>query len=346
MNVPLRALALGALLTLPLLTSPPASAAESAADFYKGLKTIDLLIGSGPGSSYDVWARVVGKHWSKHLPGNPVFVVKAMPGAGSLIMANYLYNQVPKDGSVIGSFSPLLPTQVVIGIENAHLDPREFGYIGSPETSNHVCVATAASGVSSIDDAKKKEVLVAGTGATTVPSFIPPILNELAGTKFKVIEGYKSNEEAYLAMERGEVDGFCSKLDSIMRAQGDKVASGDLHLLFTLNEGRVDSLNGVPSAFEFIEKPEDKKLMSFIRSSAVLGRPFAAPPGIPDDRLALLRSSFEETMKDPAFLDELKTLKLELTYTPGEKLHAFVQDLYDTPPETIKRASAFMGAGG
>jgi tripartite-type tricarboxylate transporter receptor subunit TctC len=337
---------LGGPLALALIAAvllPSLARAESAEEFYSNTRRITFYIALGPGSGDDVWARLVGKFMSNHLPGHPSIIVTEMPGAGSLIMANFLYNQAPKDGSVIGGFSPSLPAQVLAGLANARIDPTKFSYIGSPEKSDHVCVVLASTGVKTIEDAQNKEVLMGGNGPTTLNSNMPPILNKLVGTKFKVIEGYKSVPEVFLAMDRGEVSGQCSRLDTIMRARADEIKSGKLNLLFSLNEKRTN-IPGLPSVFEYLKNDQDRQTLLFLRSSTAFGRPYAAPPGIPADRLALLRKAFEETMKDPDFLAAAANQKLTARMTSGSDLAALAANLYSTPKEIAQKAEALLPA--
>jgi tripartite-type tricarboxylate transporter receptor subunit TctC len=342
MNATLRYALLAGLISIGM---PSLANADDTEQFYTDNNEVTILVGQGPGSNIDSWARLVGKHMTKHLTGHPNFVVKQMPGAGTLVLVNQLYSSAPKDGTVLASFSASIPIQVLMGIENAEFDPRKFGYIGSPETSNHACAISTASGVKSVDDAKEKEVTMGASGPTTAGAYVPPLINNLIGTKFKVIDGYQGAPEVYLAMDRGEVVGQCAKLDSMLRNEGDKIKSGAYKILFTLNEGRAPETPDVPSVFELISNPEERDLLSFIRSSTRLGRPFAAPPGLPEERLAALRKAFNETMKDPEFLADAKTQKFEVTVTSGEQLQTLVDNLFKTPEKIVQEAKAVMPQG-
>jgi tripartite-type tricarboxylate transporter receptor subunit TctC len=338
----LRFALLGGLLSLGLSAQ---ASADDIEQFYTDNNEITVLVGQGPGSSFDSWARLVGRHMTKYLPGHPTFVVKQMPGAGTLVLVNHLYNSAPKDGTVIASFSASIPTQVLMGIDNAEFDPRKFGYIGSPEQSNHACAIATASGIKSVDDAMAKEVTMGASGPTTAGAYAPPLINNLIGTKFKVIDGYQGAPEVYLAMDRGEVVGQCAKLDSMLRNEGDKIKSGAYKILFTLNEDRSSITPDIPSLFELIQDPEKRELLSFIRTSTRLGRPFAAPPGIPEERLAALRKAFDETMTDQEFLDEAKTMKFEVTATTGQQLQDLVNSLFQTPDKIVQEAKVVMPQG-
>lgn len=332
-----------ALLASTVLPSP--SSAQSVEEFYTKNNVVTILFGFAPGSGYETWARIVAQHMRKYIPGNPNVVVKAMPGAGSLVMANHLYNQAPKDGTVIGTFSRNLPSQVMIGLPNANLDPNRFLYVGSPELPVRVCAVSTDAGVNSVEDMQKKEVLMGGTGIASVPTFMPPVVNQLAGTKFKVIEGYPGGTDVALAIARGEVHGICQGYTSMLQHGGDMFKSGKLRFMFNFEEKREPMLNGAPSIFEYIKTDESKQIMRFINSSTELGRPFALPPGVPMDRVAALRTAFEKGTRDPEFLRDAEKANLEVTVTSGEDLQSKITELYKIPKALVDKANALMPAG-
>ena len=339
----------GLSLTLAALLPAAPASAQTPEEFFKRKGQIDLLAGFGAGSSYDTWARIVARHMPRHIPGQPVIIVKFMPGAGDLVVANYLSSQAARDGSVIGLIAGATPVMALMGNEQLKaVDPRKFGYLGAAEVSDHVCAATAASGATTVDALRSKELPVAGGGPTSVPSYMPPVFNKMIGTKIKVIEGYKSSADAFLAMDRREVDGFCGRLDSFLRLQGEKFKSGFWKLVFTMNEGRAAATPDVPSAFEYIKNPDDQKMMRFIRSQTALGRPYITPPGLPQDRFNALRDAFAATLKDPDFLADAEKQKLEVTYVPGVDLVRIIDELYATPKPLLDAAAKLMpeGAGG
>jgi tripartite-type tricarboxylate transporter receptor subunit TctC len=333
--------AAAALVALALAAFPVRAQAQTAADFYSQTSRITFYIALGPGSGDDVWARLVGKYMSRYMPGHPSFIVTEMPGAGSLVLANFLYNGAPKDGSVIGGFSPSLPAQVFVGLPNARLDPTKFNYIGSPQSSDDACVVMSSTGVKTVAEAQTKQVLMGGNGPTTVNSIMPKVLNQLIGTKFKLIEGYKSVPEVFLAMQRGEVDGQCSRLDTIEQDAGPAIKSGQMTLLLSLSE-KPTNIPGLPTAFDFLKTDSDKQTMRLLVTSIAFGRPYVAPPGIPADRLALLRTAFEDTMKDPDFIAAAAHQHLTVSMTPGEKLDALAQKLYSQPKDVNARAKVFL----
>lgn len=321
--------------------------AQPADEFYKRKQTLELIAGAGPGSTYAVWGQVVARYMTKYLPGAPTIVVKAMPGGGGIVAANYLYSVAPKDGSVIGTFSRNLPFQAYLGGEKSiSFDPRQFHWLGSVEASVRTCAVLAKAGVRNVNELKQKEVVVGGTGPGSGQSFLPSVVNTLVGTKFKVVDGYRSAEEIHLAIDRGEVSGICGGHDTIVRNQQAKLDSGEMIVLFNLERQRNPALNGVPSIAEFITEPESRQLFAFITSPVEMGRPFVAPPGVPTDRVGALKSAFEQAVADPAFVAETAKLKLELSVTKGEQLAATVDELYATPKPVVEKALKIMPKGG
>lgn len=317
--------------------------AQTVEEFYKKSNTIELVVGFGPGTGYDAWWRPIGKYMRNHMPGNPTFVIKNMPGGGSLVAANYLYNSAPKDGSSVGSFSRNLPSQAMIGLDNVKFDPRKFTWIGSPEMPIRVCAAMVRSGINSLEELRQKQLVVGGTGAGSAPSFLPPLLNQILGTKFKVIDGYESGAAVYLALARGEVDGICQTYDSLTRGAEDLFKSKQIKILFNVERQRAPQLGGAPTIHEFVTKTEDRQLLDYVNSSTELGRPLAAPPGIPADRLGALRAAFLATMKDKEFLVEAEKLKLDIDVMEGDEIAKRIASLYEIPKDVIARANALMG---
>ena len=337
--------ALGALVVLSL--GPAKLAAQSVEDFYKQKKQIVLIVGNGANTSYDVWARLVARHMGGHIAGKPTILVKNMPGASGITAANHLYNIAPRDGATFGTFSRNIPSQALMGdAERIKYDPRQFGWIGSPELPVGVCAVRTNTGVKTAADVMTKEVLMGGSGAGSGPSFMPTVINNVTGSKFKVIEGYKDSDEIHLAIERGEVSGICGGYYTIRRFQGEKLASGAMAVLFSYERKRHAILDGAPSVTEFISDPAKRQLFAFITSSAEFGRPYAAPPGVPAERLAVLRSAFAALAADGDFLAEVEKLGLPFTLTTGEELQNVTMELFAIPQDTRDQAIAMMPQGG
>ncbi|MFM1814601.1 MAG: hypothetical protein RLZ98_1296 [Pseudomonadota bacterium] len=335
--------AAAALAMLPI--SQAGAQADDTASFYRANSQITMIVGFGPGSGYDRWARFIARYMPKYIPGNPTFIVKNMPGAGSVIAINHLANVAPKDGSVIAVFTRNAPSQALLGRSGIKFDPRTLGWIGSPTVPSRVCALLADSGVASVEELRKKEVPVGGTGPATAPSFLPIVLNRLAGTKFKVVEGYRSSEEVHLALERKEVFGICQSFPSIYMLNPEWVNSGKLRVLFNMESKRNPKLKGVPTIFEYMTDKKDKQILQFISSSTEFGRPFAAPPGLPAARLAALRQAFDATMQDEAFIKEAAKQGMDVSPRTGAELEQLVTELYEIPKPVQDEARALMGKG-
>lgn len=335
------AVVIGTILTAAAM---PASG-QSVEDFYKG-KQLRLVIGSPTGDSNDIWGRLLLRHMVNHVPGKPTGLPQNMPGGGTLIAANYLYNVAPKDGSSIGVFSRNIPTQAVLNRPNANFDPRKFGWLGSPEIVNRVCTVWHEAPVKSAEELFTKELIAGGTGAGTAPTFMPTVYNKVLGMKFKVVEGYKGAADVFIAMERREVDAICLSFSQLKGPKADWLAQGKLRLLFNTETARLADYPSVPTIYDFVKNEEQRQTLAFLNSAIEFGRPFTAPPDVPADRLAALRAAFAATTKDPAFLDDAKKLKYDVTYTSGEQLLKFVEGMYATPREVIDRAAEMMPSGG
>ena len=239
-------------LSLALAVALPAvtQAAESVEEFYKKKNLVEVLIGYGPGSGFETWARVVVKHLSKHVPGNPTFIIKNMPGAGGLLMENFLYNQAPKDGSVIASLTPNAATQILLGgINNVNYDPRKFMYLGSVESPENACTMNATYGVTTPAEAQQKDTPMGAVGMLTPDGYMPPVINKMFNAKMKVVTGYTSSADVFLAVDRGEVAGTCSRLETALRNYPEQLKSGKFKFMFTLGPKRQPETPDTPSIY-------------------------------------------------------------------------------------------------
>lgn len=318
----------------------PASAAD---DFYKG-KQIEFIVGTSTGNTFDSWARSLGRHWGKYIPGNPTFVVRNMPGGGQIIATNYLYNKAPRDGTTIGIVSRNMPMQAVLGLPSVQFKGEEFAYIGSPELTNRICL-TMPGKVNSDDDLFKKEIVLGGAGAGTAVSTTPVLLKNLLGMNFRLVEGYQGANEVLLAMERGEVDGICQTLGAIESSKPDWIPGNKVKVLFNMEPKPVERLKA-PSVHKYIKTEEQRAIISFFNSSIELGRPISTPPGLPKERIEMLRRTFEQTLKDPAFIDEVTKQQLQIDLTPGEEIQTLVAAVARTPKEVIDKTIAIVGKLG
>jgi tripartite-type tricarboxylate transporter receptor subunit TctC len=331
---------------LSLLIWATALQAQTVEQFYKQ-HNLEIVVGSTPNSSYDAWARVLAVHLPKYIPGSPNIIVRNMPGAAGVIAANHLYNIAAKDGSVIGTFSRNIPNMALLGKNEAvKYDPRKFGWLASPEIPIKVCVVLAKTGVKTVEDVMRTEVVMGGTGAGSGPSFLPELLNTVANTKFKVVEGYKGSDDVQLAISRGEVSGICNNYFTIRRQNEELLKSGGLVVLFNLEAKRNPMLGNVPSIVEYIKDPESRQIFSFLTAASDMGRPYAAPPGVPADRMAALKKAFGEVLKDKDFLADATKRDWQPVLTTGEELDALVAGQYSIPTPVRDKAVAMMPEGG
>jgi tripartite-type tricarboxylate transporter receptor subunit TctC len=308
------------------------------ADFYKG-KQLDLYIGYSVGGGYDIYARILARHLGKYLPGKPVVVPKNMEGAGSLRLANWMYQVAPKDGTAFGTIGRGIAFDPLLGGQGAQFKATEFGWIGSANDEVSVCVAWAKTGIKRFEELYARELIVGGTGATADTDLFPKVLNGVLGTRFKLVSGYPGGNDITLAMERGEVDGRCGwSWSSVKTNHPQWVKDGTLRLLVQLSLAKHADLPDVPLVMDLVKTEEQKAVLRLVFARQVMGRPFLAPPGVPKERLALLRRAFMETMQDKAFLAEAQKLNLEITPVSGEKVQELVAEMYRTPPEILAKA--------
>ena len=319
------------------------AAALSAGDFYRG-KSIELDIGYSAGGGYDLYARLLARHLGAHIPGNPTIVPKNMEGAASLRLANYLYSAAPRDGTVIGAISRGAAFDPLLNEKGAQFDASKLSWIGSANNEVSVCVALQSSGITTFDDVLTKPLTIGATGVGDDTYQFPKTLNAVLGTKFKIVTGYPGGNDVSLAIERGEVQGRCGwSWSSIVTTRMDWITSKKIVVLVQLSLSKHPDLPNVPLIMDLAKTSEQRQIFKLIFARQVMGRPFAAPPGLPADRLAALRQAFNETMKDKAFLADAAASKFEINPVDGEQIEALVKEIYQTPAEVTKKAAAIMG---
>jgi tripartite-type tricarboxylate transporter receptor subunit TctC len=311
--------------------------AQSPADFYKG-KQIRMVVSTEPGQDYDTWARLVARHMRQYVPGNPPFVIENMPGAGSLIAANYLYNKAAQDGTTLGMVSRNIPNYALMRQPNANYDPLKFNWIGSPEITHRGCYARSDSGIKSPEDLLVRELVVGGDGAGTALTETPLLLKNLLGMKFKLIDGYKGATAVVLAMERGELEGICQTTSAFQGSAQHLLDDGTFRILFTTEPEPVPELK-VPTIFAYAKTDEERKILEVHASSLELGRPILAPPNVPADRVAALRQAFDAAMRDSALLEEAGQMKLTVEARSGEAITAAIRTVAELPPELVAKAA-------
>ena len=313
-----------------------ASAQAPGPNYYAG-KTVQMIIGFGPGGGYDLWARVVARHINKHLPGNPTVVPQNMPGAGSFTAAAHIYTAAPKDGTVLGIIARDAPLGPLTGQEGARFDPLKLSWLGTPTTETNVCISYKTSKVKKAEDLFTTEIILGDTGPGTGTHAYPKALASLLGMKFKLIGGYPSSSDVFLAMERGEVDGICESLDSVHGKRPDWIEKKTVNVLFQGGAEASDEIKDVPSIMSFAKNDETKKAIEFLYAGQSIGRPFIAPPDLPPGVLKMMREAFDATMKDPDFIAEVKQRKLDLAPETGEQLEALVKKIYATPKPIVEK---------
>jgi tripartite-type tricarboxylate transporter receptor subunit TctC len=312
--------------------------AAGAQDSLAG-KNVTLIIGFGAGGGYDLWGRLVGRHIGKHLPGNPTVVPQNMPGAGSYVAASHIYGAAPKDGTVFAIIARDAALGPLSNAPGARFDATKLSWLGSPTREHNVCIANATAKVKTANELRTTELILGDTGPGTGTRSYPKVLNDLLGYKFKLVSGFRSSADVFLAMERGEVDGICESLDSVNQRKPDWIANKTVNVLLQAGAESRPELAGVPNVLTLARNDEERKVLEFLYAGQDIGRPFVAPPDLPPDRLKMLRDAFNATMKDPEFVADVKRNKFDLEPEDGEHLTALINKIYATPKAIIDRVS-------
>jgi tripartite-type tricarboxylate transporter receptor subunit TctC len=328
---------LACLAVLATAASAPALA-QAGGEALAG-KTVTMVIGFGPGGGYDQWGRAVARHIGRHLPGNPAVVPQNMPGAGSLLATNHIYNAAPKDGTAMGIIARDAALAELAGMPGARFDATKMGWLGSPATETNVCIAFHTAKVKTAKDLFERELIIGNTGPGTGTYTYPKALSGLLGMKFKLISGFPSSSDVFLAMERGEVEGICESLDSVIGKRPDWIEKGTVKILFQGGTEPNPNLKEVPFILDLAKSEEDRQAIRFLYAGQGIGRPFVAPPGLPPERLKMLRDAFEKTMKDPEFIADAKKQKLDLEPQNGEQIERLIKEIYATPKPVIEKVT-------
>lgn len=328
-----------------IIAFPGGVRSDPVADFYKATP-LSIVVGSGVGGGYDAYARFLGRHISRHIPGTPNVIIRNMPGAGGMVAGNFVYNQAPKDGSVITHLQNTLTIDQLSGSSNIAVDMRKFDWIGSMNVQATICVVGDHVEFNSARDFLAKTYIVGATqGVGNSTHMVPEILNALVGTKFKIIPGYTSTSNIVLGIERKEVDGLCGwGWDSAQVQAAQAIEAGKLKVGIDIGNKRHPDLvkRNVQFVMDLAPDGIDKRALSLLLSPQQYGRPFAAPPRIPEARLASLRKAFAETLKDKAFLADAAKGRLEINYTPPDEIEEAIKMAFDAPEEVRKRAISLM----
>ena len=339
----------GILLALPLsggLDVSTCFAQSDVASFYKG-KTLDMIVGYAAGSSNDIAAREVAKYLPKYLPGSPNMVTRNMPGAGSFSAGNYIYNIAPKDGTVFGLLAPTIAIDEKMGTPGVKFSTSKFIWIGRETTSVGVTMVWHTSPVQTIADAFTHQVTMAATGAGSTTAVYPNVLNNVLGTKFKLIMGYQGSNEALLAMQRGEAEGHSVAFEQVTSQHPEWLTDGSIRIIVQYALTRHPSLPNVPTALDIAKTDEQKAILRAVVSASDVGKSILTTPDVPPERVTALRAAFDAAMKDPDFLADMKTARIDVIPMSGGDLQKMVGELGDMSPElTAAVKKVYVMPGG
>jgi tripartite-type tricarboxylate transporter receptor subunit TctC len=324
---------------LCLALSTAAASSSLAAEMFEG-KTITILSAGTPGGGYDAYARLLARHLGRHLPGTPSVVVRNMPGAGGLALANRLYNIEPKDGTAIGIFQDSIAFAPLLGHAKLEFEPVRFGWLGSLDKFVPIVLAWHTKPFLSFDDIKKRPMSVGASGVGSSSWINPTFLNAFVGTKFNVVSGYPGSAQITLAIERGELDGYSAWCWKCLKAQKpDWYAGRKVRILLQLDfDGDAElSGMGVPTLTQVLETDVQRQLASIVFGGLPMSRPFAAPPGLPPDRLAALRAGVKAAATDAAMVDDGRKTGNDVTYVSPDEITAAMDRAYSTRPELVQQ---------
>jgi tripartite-type tricarboxylate transporter receptor subunit TctC len=318
-----------------------ALASASAADYFAG-KSIDLLIGAPPGGGYDIYARALARHFANHIPGQPTIVSKNMPGAGSARAAGFISTVAPKDGTAVAAIMPgAIMGPLLDEKAEALFDPTKVLYLGTANNGTRVCVSRAESKIKAFDDLLTQKAVFGGVSSNDSTREYGYLHKHTAGAQYDVVSGYRGTAEIALAMERGEIDGACGWDWSSLKSQRpDWIRDHKVNVLLqvALEPNAELTRMGVPSVFKYVKSEDDRKVVELVISQQVFQRSYIAPPGLPAEQLATLRSAFDATMSDQAFLDDAAKIRIDISPLPGAKVQELVQKLYAAPKDVVARA--------
>lgn len=338
-------------LTAGLLTvavaagASPAHAQGAPAEAFAG-KQIELVVGYSVGGGYDTVGRLVARHIGKHIPGKPLVVVRNMPGAGSLVAANHLFNTSVRDGTVIGVFSRGNAMYPLLEDRPAKFEPEKFNWIGSTSKEIGLVAAWGTTPFKTVEDIRRNEILIGATGAGADSVVLPAILNATIGTRVKPVTGYPGNAEIQLAMERGEVHGTAGlSLSNIRTSKPDWLDGTKVNIILQLAlEPHPTLLKGVPVAIDLATDPVGRQALELVLSRQSKAYPVVAPPGVPADRVATLRSAFMAMTRDAEYIAELTKAGFENSPLSGEDVATLIKRVYAAPPEAVARARAAVAS--
>jgi tripartite-type tricarboxylate transporter receptor subunit TctC len=330
-------------LTASALTTASASAQTSVADFYRN-KSIDVYVGFSVGGVYDLNARLLSRFMGRHIPGNPSLVPRNMTGAAGVTLANWLYHVAPKDGTAFGTFARGIAFNPLLGQTGAAIEAAKFNWLGSTNDEVSVCVSRRESGITKFEQVFDKELVIGSTGSSGDDDQFPKIINGVLGTKFRTVRGFPGGNEIKLAMERGEVSGRCGwSWSSVKATEAEWLKDKRISILAQLSLRKHPDLPDVPLIMDYAKTDEARQIFKVVLARQVMAWPFAAPPGVPAERVAALRKAFDETLQDKDFLAEAERMNLEITLVTGERIDSLIDDLYrTTSPDLTAKIGAML----
>jgi tripartite-type tricarboxylate transporter receptor subunit TctC len=321
---------------LAFLLVPASAQAQSIESFYRG-KSVNVIIGYPPAGANDFYARAVARHIGKHIPGNPTVIPRNMPGGGSLVAANHIFNVAPKDGTTLGLIVPTAPIEEKLGAANVRFKAAQFNWIGRLAATPNVTFMNASSPVKTIKDAMEREAVLGATGRSSTVAVYPTMLNHLVGTKFKLVMGYAGSAEAMLAMERGEVEGHSTTWEGVKSRAARQLRDKTINILVQYGLKRHPELPDIPTAVELGRTNEEVLALRFFANASDVGRFILSTPDTPADRIQALRRAFDDMVKDPEFIADLDAQKLDLGPLPGEDLQKLIEEVANVPPAILDK---------
>ena len=320
-----------------------AAAQQSTADFFKG-RTLRIVVGFAVGGGYDLYARLLAKYLPRHIPGQPTVVVENMEGVGSVRAANYVYEVAPRDGTVIAAVNQNAPMYQLLGGEGARFRAADVSWLGSLAHSNEVLYVWHTSGVTSLDDAKAREVVLGAIAVTSDSYIYPTVINGLLGTRFRIVNGYGSGQAVNLAVERGEVMGRGgTSWASVSSSRPAWLKDKAINILVQVGPHKEAELPDVPLLADLITDDDDRRLAGVISLPLALGYAYWVPPGVPPERVAALRDAFEATAADPMLLAEASQRAIIIRPQAGPAIDALVKQTAATPKPVIEKAARLLG---
>ena len=319
--------------------------AQGATPFYSG-KSITIVVSYGPGGGYDLYARLVARYLGKYLDGNPSVVVQNMPAAGGLVGANYLYNVAPRDGTTLGVINQNAAIGQVLGTPGVKYDASKFNWVGRMNDDVEVTYAWFTSPAKTIEEAKSHEVVIGGSGPTSTSEMLPRLMNQLIGTKFKLVSGYPDGEAGMLALERGEINAYSTAWIVVKSRNAEWLREKKINVMVQYALDRAPDLPNVPTSVELGQTEEDRQIFALLASGDTIGRSIVAPPSVPSAQTAALRAALKEVEADSAFLADAKAANYDIDWMSGEQLQQIVEQTLVTPANVVAKAAKLSAVGG